>query len=60
PLFYPSNPLLFYSQAGDNCFTFVIKESMDELLEEGIDKFVKPFDTLMDSLITKVKQLSPA
>lgn len=33
---------------------------MDELLEEGIDKFVKPFDSLMDSLVTKVKQLSPA
>lgn len=33
---------------------------MDELLEEGIDKFVKPFDKLMDSLVTKVKQLSAA
>ncbi|MEL7314229.1 MAG: transaldolase family protein, partial [Cyanobacteria bacterium J06559_3] len=37
-----------------------LDQVMDELLEEGIDKFVKPFDTLMDSLITKVKQLSPA
>ena len=37
-----------------------LDQVMDELLEEGIDKFVKPFDTLMDSLVTKVKQLSPA
>ena len=37
-----------------------LDQVMDELLEEGIDKFVKPFDKLMDSLITKVKQLSPA
>ncbi|MBP0019508.1 MAG: transaldolase [Cyanobacteria bacterium SBLK] len=31
---------------------------MDELLEEGIDKFIKPFDSLMASLETKVKQLA--
>ena len=31
---------------------------MDELLEEGIDKFVKPFDSLMSSLESKVKQLA--
>ncbi|MDB9529108.1 transaldolase [Oscillatoria sp. CS-180] len=37
-----------------------LDQVMDELLEEGIDKFIKPFDTLMDSLVTKVKQLSPA
>lgn len=37
-----------------------LDQVMDELLEEGIDKFVKPFDTLMESLVTKVKQLSPA
>jgi transaldolase len=37
-----------------------LDQVMDELLEDGIDKFVKPFDTLMDSLVTKVKQLSPA
>jgi transaldolase len=35
-----------------------IKEVMDELLEEGIDKFVKPFESLMSSLETKVKQLA--
>ncbi|RMF25991.1 MAG: transaldolase [Cyanobacteria bacterium J083] len=31
---------------------------MDELLEEGIDKFVKPFESLMASLEEKVKQLT--
>ncbi|MDZ7962875.1 MAG: transaldolase [Aulosira sp. DedQUE10] len=32
---------------------------MDELLVEGIDKFVKPFQSLMNSLEEKVKLLSP-
>ncbi|WP_414544745.1 transaldolase [Nostoc sp. CCY0012] len=32
---------------------------MDELLVEGIDKFVKPFESLMNSLENKVKLLSP-
>ncbi|BAZ65986.1 MAG: transaldolase [Pelatocladus maniniholoensis HA4357-MV3] len=36
-----------------------INTVMDELLLEGIDKFVKPFQSLMDSLENKVKQLSP-
>ncbi|MEL6438396.1 MAG: transaldolase [Cyanobacteria bacterium J06621_8] len=31
---------------------------MDELLEEGIDKFIKPFDSLMASLESKVNQLA--
>ncbi len=31
---------------------------MDELLEEGIDKFIKPFESLMSSLEAKVKQLA--
>ncbi|MGF1486674.1 MAG: transaldolase [Prochloraceae cyanobacterium] len=31
---------------------------MSELLEEGIDKFIKPFESLMSSLETKVKQLA--
>ena len=35
-----------------------INEVMDELLEEGIDKFIKPFESLMSSLETKVKQLA--
>lgn len=35
-----------------------LKEVMDELLEDGIDKFVKPFESLMSSLETKVKQLA--
>lgn len=33
---------------------------MAQLLEEGIDKFVKPFDSLMSSLEAKVKQLATA
>lgn len=33
---------------------------MDDLLEDGIDKFVKPFDSLMKSLEDKVKALTPA
>jgi transaldolase len=32
---------------------------MDELLIEGIEKFVKPFESLMESLENKVKVLSP-
>ena len=31
---------------------------MDELLEEGIDKFIKPFESLMTSLENKVNQLA--
>ncbi|AFY37954.1 transaldolase [[Leptolyngbya] sp. PCC 7376] len=33
---------------------------MDQLLAEGIDKFIKPFESLMASLETKVKQLATA
>ncbi|MGL5804357.1 MAG: transaldolase [Xenococcaceae cyanobacterium] len=36
-----------------------LEQVMKELLEEGIDKFVQPFDSLMQSLEDKVKQLSP-
>jgi len=36
-----------------------IDEVMDELLVEGIDKFIKPFQALMNSLEEKVNQLSP-
>ena len=32
---------------------------MDELLVEAIDKFVKPFESLMQSLEEKVNKLSP-
>jgi transaldolase len=32
---------------------------MEELIVEGIDKFVKPFQSLLNSLENKVKQLSP-
>lgn len=31
---------------------------MDELLSEGIDKFIKPFESLMSSLESKVQQLA--
>jgi transaldolase len=33
---------------------------MVDLLEDGIDKFIKPFDSLMASLDGKVKSLTPA
>ena len=33
---------------------------MDALLDEGIDKFIKPFESLMSSLEAKVKQLAAA
>ncbi|GBE93447.1 transaldolase [Nostoc cycadae] len=36
-----------------------INTVMDELLVEGIDKFVQPFKSLMNSLENKVKLLSP-
>ena len=36
-----------------------IDQVMDEMLLEGIDKFVKPFESLMQSLEEKVSQLSP-
>ncbi|KAF3887135.1 MULTISPECIES: transaldolase [Nostocales] len=36
-----------------------INTVMDELLTEGIEKFVQPFESLMKSLETKVRQLSP-
>ncbi len=35
-----------------------IDEVMEELLSEGIDKFVQPFQSLMSSLESKVKQLA--
>lgn len=37
-----------------------LDQVMAELLEDGITKFVQPFDALMDSLVLKVKQLHPA
>ena len=36
-----------------------LDEVMNELVEEGIDKFARPYDSLMQSLEDKVKQLSP-
>lgn len=37
-----------------------LDQVMKELLDEGIDKFIEPFESLMNSLETKVKQLAPA
>ena len=36
-----------------------LDQVMDELLVEGIDKFVKPFQSLMESLEEKVSKLAP-
>ncbi|NEO53478.1 MAG: transaldolase [Okeania sp. SIO3B5] len=36
-----------------------INHVMDELLAEGIDKFIKPFSSLINSLEEKVKKLAP-
>ena len=36
-----------------------IDQVMDELLAEGIDKFIKPFSSLINSLEEKVKKLAP-
>ncbi|MFB2922751.1 MULTISPECIES: transaldolase [Aerosakkonema] len=36
-----------------------INKVMDELLLDGIEKFVQPFQSLMNSLENKVKQLAP-
>ena len=33
---------------------------MQQLLEEGIDKFIQPFDSLQQTLSDKVKQLAAA
>jgi transaldolase len=35
-----------------------IDEVMDELLEDGIEKFIQPFESLMSSLEAKIKQLA--
>ncbi|MDB9311864.1 transaldolase [Spirulina sp. CS-785/01] len=43
---------------GDNDVNINLDQVMDELLEEGIEKFVKPFDSLMSSLEDKAKQLA--
>ncbi len=37
-----------------------LDQVMDTVLEEGIDKFVQPFQSLMSSMEEKVKQLAPA
>lgn len=42
----------------DDAVAINLDAVMEELLEEGIDKFIKPFDSLMSSLESKVKQLA--
>jgi transaldolase len=42
----------------DSAVAIDLDAVMDELLDEGIDKFIKPFESLMSSLETKVKQLA--
>jgi transaldolase len=37
-----------------------LEQVMDELLEEGIQKFVKPYDSLLQSLESRMEQLTPA
>lgn len=36
-----------------------LDEVMAEVLEDGIDKFIQPFQSLMESMEEKVRQLSP-
>ena len=42
----------------DDAVDIDLDNVMDALLEEGIDKFIKPFESLMSSLESKVKQLA--
>ncbi len=35
-------------------------EILDELLEEGIEKFVNPYDLLLQSIENQAKQLTPS
>ena len=44
----------------DNVLDLDLDAVMAELLVDGIDKFVKPFDSLLKSLDGKVKALAPA
>ena len=44
----------------DSDINIDLKGVMDELLEEGIDKFIQPFDSLQQTLEDKVKQLATA
>ncbi|BAZ44828.1 transaldolase [Chondrocystis sp. NIES-4102] len=39
-------------------FNIDLNKVMEELLEEGIDKFIQPFDSLQQTLEDKVKQLA--
>lgn len=45
---------------GDPSINIVLDAVMNELIEEGIEKFIKPHESLMSSLEEKTKQLTPA
>lgn len=44
----------------DDAVNIDLDAVMDALLEEGIDKFIKPFESLMSSLEAKVEHLAAA
>jgi len=44
----------------DPDINIALDQVMDELLSEGIDKFIQPFESLLQSLEEKVSRLSPA
>lgn len=46
-------------QLADDDVAIDLDGVMAELLAEGIDKFIQPFDTLMGALASKIKQLAP-
>ncbi|MGC9506170.1 transaldolase [Baaleninema sp.] len=45
---------------GDSDINIDLDRVMEELLDEGIEKFIKPYQSLLDSLEEKSKQLTPA
>ena len=44
----------------DSDIAIDLEEVMDELLEEGIQKFIQPYDSLLLSLKSRMEQLTPA
>lgn len=44
----------------DDDVTIDLDRVMDELLKEGIDKFIQPYDALLKSIEDKMQQLAPA
>ncbi|WP_416242491.1 hypothetical protein [Anabaena cylindrica] len=54
-----ANAKIVYQEYKKITITNAWQALMDELLVEGIDKFVQPFQSLMNSLEGKIKLLSP-